>query len=88
MGISADSVEKQAKFREKYQLNMPLLTDTEKKVAEAYGVYKQRTMYGKISMGIERTTFVIGKDGRIKKIFLRVKVDGHTEEVLAALDAI
>jgi peroxiredoxin Q/BCP len=88
VGISADSVEKQATFREKYQLNMPLLADTQKKVAEAYGVYKQRMMYGKTSMGIERTTFIIGKDGIIKKIFLRVKVDGHTEEVLAALDAI
>ena len=88
VGISADSVEKQANFREKYQLNMPLLADTERKVAQAYGVYKQRTMYGKTSMGIERTTFIIGKDGIIKKIFLRVKVDSHTEEVLAALDAI
>jgi peroxiredoxin Q/BCP len=81
-------MEKQAKFLEKYQLNMPLLADTEEKVVRAYGVYKEKTMYGKKSMGIERTTFIIGKDGMIKKIFPRVKVDGHTDEVLAALDTI
>jgi len=85
IGISADSVQKQAKFRDKYELNMPLLADTDKKVAEAYGVYKEKTMYGKKVMGLERTTFIIGKDGRIVKIFPKVKVDGHVEEVLAAL---
>lgn len=88
MGISADSVEKQAKFREKYNLNMPLLADTEKEVAAAYGVYKEKNMYGKKVMGIERTTFIIGKDGLIKKVFPKVQVDGHTEEVLEALDSL
>ncbi len=86
LGISADSVEKQAKFRDKYELNMPLLADSERKVASAYGVYKEKEMYGKKVMGIERTTFIIGKDGLIRKIFPKVKVDGHTEEVLATLD--
>ncbi len=86
LGISADSVEKQAKFRDKYGLNMPLLADTEKKVAANYGVYKEKNMYGKKVMGLERTTFIIGKDGLIKKIFPKVQVDGHTEEVLRALD--
>jgi peroxiredoxin Q/BCP len=64
---------------------MPLLADTERKVAEAYGVYKEKSMYGRKVMGIERTTFIIGKDGRIEKIFPKVKVDGHVEEVMRAL---
>ena len=64
---------------------MPLLCDTGKTVSQAYGVYKEKSMYGKKYMGLERTTFIIGKDGNIKKIFPKVKVDGHTEEVLAAL---
>jgi peroxiredoxin Q/BCP len=85
VGISADSVEKQARFRDKYTLNMPLLADTEKKVAEAYEVYKAKQMYGKKVMGVERTTFIIGKDGFLKKIFPKVRVEGHIEEVLEAL---
>jgi peroxiredoxin Q/BCP len=79
-------VAKQAKFRDKYDLNMPLLADVDKKVALAYGVYKEKSLYDKIGLGIERTTFIISKDGLIKKIFPKVKVDGHTDEVLAALD--
>lgn len=85
LGISADNVAQQAQFRDKYSLNMPLLADPDKKTISAYGVYKEKNMYGKTVMGIERTTFIIGKDGIIKKIFPRVKVDGHTEEVLKAL---
>ena len=85
IGISGDSVEKQAKFREKYGLNMPLLADTNKEVARTYGVFKEKVMYGKRVMGLERTTFIIGKDGRIRRIFSKVKFDGHVEEVLAAL---
>ena len=88
VGISADDVSKQAKFRDKYSLNMPLLADTDKKVAEAYGVYVEKNMYGRKTMGLERTTFIIGREGTIKKVFPKVKVDGHTEEVLKALDAI
>ena len=87
IGISGDSVERQARFREKNQLNMRLLADTEKKVAEAYGVYKEKQMYGKTVRGIERTTFIIGRDGRIRAVFPKVKVDGHIEEVLKALQA-
>jgi peroxiredoxin Q/BCP len=86
LGISADNVDRQAKFRDKYSLNMPLLADKEKEVAAAFGVYKEKNMYGKKVMGIERTTFIIGKDGIIRKIFPKVKVDGHTEEVLAILN--
>ena len=85
LGISPDNTTAQKKFREKFDLNMPLLCDTGKKIVQAYGVYKEKNMYGKKVMGIERTTFIIGKDGTIKKIFPKVKVDGHTEEVLAAL---
>ena len=87
LGASADSVEQLAKFRDKYDLNMPLLSDPEKKVISAYGVFKEKKMYGKTVMGIERTTFIIGRDGRIRKIFPKVKVDGHVEEVLKALAA-
>ncbi len=86
MGISADDVARQAKFRDKYNLNMPLLADPEKKVLTAYQVFKEKSMYGKSVLGIERTTFIIGKDGMIKKIFPKVKVDGHTEQVLRALE--
>jgi peroxiredoxin Q/BCP len=85
LGISADDTIRQAGFRDKYGLNMPLLADPEKKAISAYGVYKEKSMYGKTVMGIERTTFIIGKDGIIKKIFPKVKVDGHIEEVLKAL---
>lgn len=67
---------------------MPLLADIEKKVASEYGVYKEKSLYGKIGMGIERTTFIVGKNGRVKKIFPKVKVAGHAEEVLQALDSI
>ncbi len=67
---------------------MPLLADTDKKVAEAYGVYVEKNMYGRKTMGLERATFIIGKDGTIRKVFPKVKVDGHVEEVLEALEAI
>jgi len=80
-------VEKQAKFRDKHGLNMPLLADTEKQVTADYGVYKKKSLYGKIGMGIERTTFIIGKDGRIKRIFPKVKIAGHVDAVLQALDS-
>jgi peroxiredoxin Q/BCP len=79
-------VERQAKFRDKYQLNTALLADTEKKVSEMYGVIKEKNMYGRTVMGIERTTIIIGRDGFIKKIFPKVKVDGHTEQVLETLE--
>ena len=85
VGISADDPAAQTKFKEKYSLPFTLLCDTEKKVADAYGVLKEKNMYGKISMGIERTTFLIDGAGKIKKIFPKVKVEGHTEEVLVAL---
>ncbi|MBP1596999.1 MAG: Peroxiredoxin [Acidobacteria bacterium] len=85
IGISADDVGQQAKFRDKYSLNMPLLADADKKVLTAYGVFKQKSLYGKSFLGIERTTIIIGKDGIIKKIFPKVKVEGHVDQVLETL---
>ncbi|MCW5983017.1 MAG: thioredoxin-dependent thiol peroxidase [Bryobacteraceae bacterium] len=85
LGISPDKPSRQASFKRKYELPFTLLSDVDNKVAAAYGVWKEKSMYGKTYMGIERTTFVIGKDGKIARIFPKVKVDGHVQEVLAAL---
>ena len=85
LGVSPDSVESHKKFKEKFHLNFPLLSDEEKKVVNAYGVWKEKALYGRKYMGVERTTFVIDADGKIKKIFPKVKVDGHYEEVLVEL---
>jgi len=83
LGISADSSEKQKKFQDKYDLPYTLLADTEKKICAAFGVIKDKNMYGKLVKGIARTTFVIGPDGKIKHVFNNVKADGHALEVLA-----
>ena len=85
VGISPDQSEAQAAFRSKFNLPFTLLADSEHKAAELYGVWKEKNMYGRKSMGVERTTFVINPDGIIKKIFPKVKVEGHTDEVLAVL---
>lgn len=85
LGISADTEAKQKKFKEKYDLPYTLLADPDKKVCNAYGVIKDKSMYGKIFKGIERTSFLIGADGKIARIFPKVKPDGHAEEVLLAL---
>jgi peroxiredoxin Q/BCP len=78
-------VEKQKKFQDKYDLPYTLLADTDKKICNAFGVIKDKNMYGKIVKGIARTTFVIGADGKIKHVFNNVKAEGHAEEVLAYL---
>lgn len=85
VGVSPDASKAQARFKDKFDLPFTLLADTDHKAAEAYGVWKEKSMYGRKYMGIERTTFVIDPEGRIKKVFPKVKVDGHAEEVLAAL---
>ncbi|HQF42324.1 MAG TPA: thioredoxin-dependent thiol peroxidase [Ignavibacteriaceae bacterium] len=85
LGVSPDSVDSHKKFAEKYQLNFNLLADEEKKVVQLYGVWKEKSMYGRKYMGVERTTFIIDEKGRIKNIFTKVKVDGHDKEVLEAL---
>jgi peroxiredoxin Q/BCP len=85
VGVSPDVSKAQAKFKDKFDLPFTLLADTEHKAAEDYGVWTEKSMYGKKYMGVERTTFVIDPNGKIKKIFPKVKVDGHAAEVLAAI---
>ena len=85
LGISADTSAKQKKFKDKYHLPFTLLADTDKKICQAFGVIKDKTMYGRIFKGISRMTFVIGPDGKIQHIFDNVKAGGHAEEVLAWL---
>jgi len=86
IGVSTDSVESHEKFKKKFDLNFPLLADTEKKIVESYGTWKEKSMYGKKYMGIERTTFIIDEQNRISHIFPKVKVDEHYDEVLDALE--
>lgn len=85
LGVSADSVESHKKFKEKYGLSFPLLSDPKKEVIGKYGVWQEKNMYGKKTMGIVRSTFVIDEAGKIAHIFSKVKVDGHTEKVLEKL---
>lgn len=81
LGVSPDSVQSHKKFTDKYELPFTLLSDGEKEVVEKYGVWKEKSMYGKKYMGVERSTFIIDEEGKILKIFRKVKVDGHIEEV-------
>src|SRR5215475_396797 len=85
LGVSPDDEASHVKFKEKYSLPFALLADPEHKVAEKYGVWKERNLYGKKSMGIERSTFVIDADGNVSKVMRRVKPDTHAADVLAAL---
>lgn len=85
LGVSPDDTASHAKFAGKYGLPFTLLADPEGKTAAAYGVWKEKSSYGRTYMGVERTTFIIDEEGRVRKIFPRVKVDGHVDEVLAAL---
>ncbi len=85
LGISRDTVKAQQKFREKYSLPYTLLADVDEKVCNQFGVLKEKNMYGKKVIGIERTTFLIGPDRRLLKVFPKVKPEGHADEVLTAL---
>ncbi len=85
IGISADSPASHEKFSRKFDLPFTLASDEDKEVLKQYGVWKQKSLYGRKFLGIERTTFIIDEEGKISHIFPRVKVDGHTEEILAAL---
>ena len=87
LGVSPDAPKKIAKFDDKYELGFPLLGDEDHAVAQAYGVWVEKSMYGRTYMGNERTTFVIGRDGTIKEIFRKVKPGEHDELVLGALGA-
>ena len=84
LGVSADPVTKQDKFKDKYGLNIPLGSDESHKMLEAYGVWAQKSMYGRKYMGILRNTYLIGPDGKVAQVWEKVKVPGHAEEVLAA----
>jgi thioredoxin-dependent peroxiredoxin len=88
LGLSADSVESHRKFKEKQGLNFPLLSDPDHKALEAYGVWQEKSLYGRKFMGIVRTTFLIDGDGKIAQVFPKVKVAGHVDAVLAALAAL
>jgi thioredoxin-dependent peroxiredoxin len=88
LGISADTVKAQESFRNKHQLSVPLISDEQHEMLEAYGAWGEKSMYGRNFMGIIRTTIVIGADGRIAKIWRNVRVDGHADEVLAVVRAI
>jgi len=87
LGVSPDSLASHEKFRDKHQLNFPLLSDVNHSVAEAYGVWKEKSMYGRKYWGIERSTFVVGEDGVIQEAWRKVKPKGHADRVLEALGA-
>jgi peroxiredoxin Q/BCP len=88
LGVSPDSTKSHAKFKAKHELGIDLGADEEKTVATAYGVWVEKSMYGRKYMGVERSTFLIGPDGRIARVWRKVKVPGHAEEALAAVRAL
>jgi peroxiredoxin Q/BCP len=88
VGVSPDTVKSHDKFRAKYDLTFPLASDESKAMLEAYGVWVEKSMYGRKYMGVERTTVLIDREGRIARIWSKVKVPGHAEEVLAAARAL
>jgi peroxiredoxin Q/BCP len=85
LGVSPDDVASHIKFRDKFKLNFPLLADPEHKVAEKYGAWREKNMYGKKTMGIARSTFIIDAEGKVARVWKAVKVDGHDAAVLEAL---
>ncbi len=86
LGVSTDDLASHQRFSKKYSLPFTLLSDENAEVSKAYGVYKEKSMYGKTYWGIERSTFVIDETGRLKAVFRKVKVDGHVQEVMDALE--
>lgn len=88
LGVSADDIPSHQKFADKYGLPFPLLADTDTRVSQAYGVWKERNMYGKKFMGVNRETFLIDKDGVVRKVWPKVKADGHAQEVLDTVEAL
>ena len=87
LGVSPDSVESHRKFRQKYRLNFPLLADESHEVAEAYGVWKERSMYGRKFMGIERSTFLVDEEGKVERVWRKVSPKGHAEMLAELLGA-
>ena len=88
LGVSPDSAKSHRKFREKHGLPYNLLVDEGHRLADAYGIWKEKTLYGVKYMGVERTTIVIDGEGKVRKIFPKVQIDGHVEEVAAAVGAL
>ncbi len=88
LGLSPDDQVSHAKFVKKFELNFPLLVDTDHKVAEKFGAWREKNMYGKISMGVQRSTFLIDAQGKVAKVWKRVQVDGHDEKVLEAVESL
>jgi peroxiredoxin Q/BCP len=88
IGISPDSVKSHDKFRHKHDLKVILLADEERSAIDAYGVWAEKKMYGRSYMGVDRSTFLIGKDGKVKRVWRGVKVPNHVEDVLAAVEAL
>lgn len=88
LGVSPDSIESHRKFAEKYALPFTLLADPDFKVCQAYGVWSEKSMFGRTFLGVQRTTFLIDREGKVARVFPRVKVAGHAEAVLAALGAL
>lgn len=87
-GVSPDDVASHQKFTTKFDLNFPLLADTDHAVAEKYGAWREKNMYGKKSMGVQRSTFIIDENGVVAKVWKRVSVDGHDQQVIDALTAL
>jgi peroxiredoxin Q/BCP len=88
VGVSPDPVIRHAKFKTKHKLDLPLMSDESHAILESYGVWVEKSMYGRKYMGVERTTFLIGADGRITEVWHKVKVPGHAAQVLAAAQAL
>lgn len=88
LGVSTDTLASHQKFRAKHQLPFPLLVDEDATVSKQYGVYKEKHLYGKTSFGIERSTFVIGADGIVQKIYRKVRVPGHVADILGQVDQV
>jgi len=88
LGVSPDDVASHGMFRDKFSLNFPLLADPDHQVAQAYGAWREKNLYGKKSVGVQRSTFLVDRAGKVRKVWKRVNVDGHDAEVLAALAAL
>ena len=85
LGVSPDDVDSHNAFKEKFNLNFPLLCDKDHKIAEKYGAWREKNMYGKVSMGIQRSTFLIDENGKVAKVWKRVQVNGHDGKVIEAI---
>jgi peroxiredoxin Q/BCP len=88
LGLSPDDQASHAKFSQKFSLTFPLLSDSDHQVAEKFGAWREKNMYGKVSMGVQRSTFLINGEGKIMKVWKRVQVDGHDQQVVEALKSL